>query len=40
MYPSTYGIYEHNTWVDIGALGERILVRQQRAAIKRQKENR
>lgn len=40
MYPSTYGIREHNTWVDIGALGERVLVRQQQPAVKHQKENR
>jgi hypothetical protein len=39
MYPSTYGICEHNTWVDIGALGERVLVRQQQPAVKHQKEN-
>jgi hypothetical protein len=37
MYPSTYGIREHNTWVDIGALGERVLVRQQQSAVKHQK---
>ena len=40
MYPSTYGIREHNTWVDIGASGERDVVRQQQPAVKHQKENR
>jgi hypothetical protein len=37
MYPSTYGIREHNTWVDIGASGEKDVVRQQQPAVKHQK---